>query len=85
MRKWIPVLVVLAALTGSVFGYPSLPLGGYVFVLIGVVMAASAFMPVQTGWPIVGVLAGCAVVAHVVYSYIVWRNDPDRRGLLGPR
>lgn len=52
--------------------------GGYVFVLIGVMMAASIFIPVRAGWPIVGALTACAVLGLVVYSYLVWRDDPDR-------
>lgn len=59
--------------------------GGYVFVLIGIVMAASVFVPISTGWPIMAGIAGCAILGLIAYSYVVWRDDPDKRGFFSPR
>lgn len=60
-------------------------IGGYVFVLIGIMMAASIFIPVNVGWPIVGVLTGAAVLGLIVYSYLVWKDDPNRGSMFPSR
>jgi uncharacterized membrane protein len=60
-------------------------LGGYVFVIVGILMAVSSFMPIETGWPIVAGLTAVAMLGLVVYSYVAWRDDPDKRGVFGPR
>ena len=59
--------------------------GGYVFAFIGLVMAASAFLPISTGWPVVWVVTACAILGLVVYSYLVWRDDPDKHNMFSPR
>lgn len=59
--------------------------GGYAFVLVGMLMVALSFAPVGNAMPLVIGLAACASLGLVVYSYLVWRDDPDKRGLLTPR
>ena len=56
--------------------------GGVVFVLIGLMIAASAFFPTSTGWPAVWIVTAVAILGVVVYSYVVWRDDPDKHGFL---
>jgi uncharacterized membrane protein len=60
-------------------------IGGYVFVLVGIMIAASIFVPITVGWPIVAALTAIAVGGLVVYSYFVWRDDPDKRGFFSAR
>ena len=56
--------------------------GGVVFVFIGLMTAASAFLPTSTGWPVVWIVTAVAILGVVVYSYVVWRDDPDKHGFL---
>jgi uncharacterized membrane protein len=55
-------------------------LAGRLFILLGVVIVAAAFLddPVVLIWVVLGgVLALLAVT--VVYSYLVWKSDPDKQ------
>ena len=53
-------------------------LGGRLFVVLGVAVAALGF--IQRGW-MLAVVVGMGVTVMlwlVIYSYLVWRKDPDR-------
>jgi uncharacterized membrane protein len=56
-------------------------LGGRLFVLEGLILVVAGLLgiggPVQVGL----IIAGVAIIVGVafVYSYIVWRDDPERR------
>jgi uncharacterized membrane protein len=52
--------------------------GGWLFVVMGVLMIACAV--VRTAWAVWVTLGagGAGVLALVVYSYLVWRRDPDK-------
>jgi uncharacterized membrane protein len=53
-------------------------LGGWLFIATGVVVLVTGLLAMW--WSIVAMLAmmGVAVVTMVVYSYVVWKNDPER-------
>lgn len=53
-------------------------LAGWLFIAMGIVLAASGF--VRQGWAVFGAFGflGACVVWMIVYSYLVWRKDPDR-------
>jgi len=53
-------------------------LGGWLFIATGVVVLVAGF--IETWWSIVAILAmsGVAVITMVVYSYLVWRSDPEK-------
>jgi uncharacterized membrane protein len=54
-------------------------LGGYLFVALGVLFAATgAFKLGRFGYVVVGA-AVAATAVLVVYSYVVWRRDPDKQ------
>lgn len=57
-------------------------LGGYAFMAVGAVSAIAAFVaaPEVFFWVLL-VGTGVAIVGLFVYSYLVWRDDPDRRTL----
>jgi uncharacterized membrane protein len=59
--------------------------GGYVFVLIGIMMAASVFMPIDMGWGVIGIISGIGVLGLIVYSYSVWKDDPNKRSMFSSR
>jgi uncharacterized membrane protein len=54
-------------------------LGGYLFMALGLAMVLSALLlpPQAFVWLILGGLLGTVAVL-VGYSYLVWRDDPDR-------
>jgi uncharacterized membrane protein len=52
--------------------------GGWVFVSVGLATIVSAFIgPRVAFWVLIGGLVG-GTVALIVYSYLVWRQDPDK-------
>lgn len=53
-------------------------LGGWLFILMGCNLALLGF--VQTVWMLVltGVVIGGSVIWMMVYSYLVWRKDPEK-------
>lgn len=55
--------------------------GGKLFVLEGVILAGAGLLGVAGAVQVGLIIAGVAVVVGVgfVYSYVVWRDDPDRR------
>jgi uncharacterized membrane protein len=57
-------------------------LGGYAFMAVGVASALAAVVagPEVFFWILLGGI-GVSVVGLFVYSYLVWRDDPDRRTL----
>lgn len=57
-------------------------LGGYLFIGTGALTAVVAFLfPAEVFFWVLIVGLGVSVVALFVYSYLVWRDDPDRRVL----
>ncbi len=53
-------------------------LGGWVFVFIGLISMASALIASTLAyWIVIGALLA-GVLALQVYSYLVWRQDPDK-------
>jgi uncharacterized membrane protein len=52
--------------------------GGWVFIAIGLMMMAT--VPVRAEWAIwvMAIAGGGAVLGLVVYSYLVWRRDPEK-------
>lgn len=54
-------------------------LGGWLFIALGVLFALTGLLKIGSfGFVVIG--AAVAVVAVlVVYSYVIWRNDPSRR------
>lgn len=55
-------------------------LGGYLFIAVGMLTAVVAFIfPPQAFFWTLFLGLGLAVVVLVAYSYLVWRDDPDRR------
>jgi uncharacterized membrane protein len=52
--------------------------GGWLCITVGVLMMITTL--VRTEWAIVGpaVAGGVAVLGLVVYSYVLWRRDPDK-------
>jgi uncharacterized membrane protein len=54
-------------------------LAGWVFMLMGAMFAVVAVFP--SGWVLLGTLIidGVLVIWIIVYSYLVFRSDPDRR------
>ena len=53
-------------------------LGGWLFVFVGVVMVASALSNSPEGFALLGPFVVALVALLFVYSYLVWRGDPDR-------
>ena len=52
--------------------------GGWLFVLCGVLLIVTGLLaPDQAAW-VAGIALGGCVLGLVVYSYWVWRSDPDR-------
>ncbi len=63
-------------------------LGGYLFMLVGAAtIVAGAFAPQGVAAIVLLGGLGAVVVTVAVYSYLVWRNDPDRQqiGAFHPR
>jgi len=57
-------------------------LGGYLFIGTGALTAVVAFLfPPEVFFWVLIVGLGASVAALFVYSYLVWRDDPDRRAL----
>ena len=57
-------------------------LGGYLFIGTGAITAVVSFLfPPQVFFWVLIVGLGGSVVGLFVYSYLVWRDDPDRRAL----
>jgi uncharacterized membrane protein len=54
-------------------------LGGWLFIALGVLFALTGLLKIGS-FAFVVIGAAVAVVAVlVVYSYVIWRNDPSRR------
>ena len=54
-------------------------LGGWLFIIMGLSMFASAFAgPRWLAITAMAVIPGLCVLWLVIYSYLVWRKDPDR-------
>jgi uncharacterized membrane protein len=57
-------------------------LGGYLFVVAGVLAVASALLlPPEMAFWVLMVGIGGVLATVVPFSYLVWRSDPDRRTL----
>ena len=53
-------------------------LAGWVFILLGVTFAVVGWHPNPRAIVVALVVSGLAVVWIILYSYLVWRSDPDR-------
>ena len=53
-------------------------LGGFVFVAIGLAFLASAALRSTVAITLIVAIAVAASVGLVIYSYLVWRTDPNR-------
>ena len=53
-------------------------LAGWLFIVLGVAVAACGLVAAAWLWIATGILGTAAVVWIVVYSYLVYRSDPDR-------
>lgn len=53
-------------------------LGGRLFVAAGLAVAASSLFGTQLMFIVTSVAVFVAVIVPVVYSYMTWRNDPNR-------
>jgi uncharacterized membrane protein len=54
-------------------------LGGWTFIGLGIVAILSAAAPGQWGFAVLMAVTFVAVTVLIVYSYIEWRDDPDRQ------
>jgi uncharacterized membrane protein len=52
--------------------------GGWLFIVLGLGIAATAFIKSEWAVSVVLITAIGGSLALVVYSYFVWRNDPNR-------
>lgn len=52
--------------------------GGWLFVLMGVLMMLCAALRAEWALWIMLVVGGAGVLGLVVYSYVLWRRDPDK-------
>lgn len=54
-------------------------LGGKLFIAVGLFMATAVFLPISELWVYV-MLAGLfgSIILLTIYSYIVWKQDPDK-------
>jgi uncharacterized membrane protein len=53
-------------------------LGGWLFVAMGAAMIVVAALWPGRAFVVVAAVGGAGVLALIVYSYVVWRNDPDK-------
>lgn len=53
-------------------------IGGYLFVMGGIVAVLSAALPFNVGFPILMVVAAFAGLGSVIYSYIAWRQETSK-------
>src|SRR2546427_7253932 len=58
--------------------------GGWVFSAGGVLLIVAGILHSSTAMIAMIVLVGAGMLGTVVYSYIVWRDDPDRISPAGP-
>jgi uncharacterized membrane protein len=58
-------------------------LGGWLFVLVGTTFVISGFAGSDVAHLVPILLSVTGVVTMVVYSYLEWRHDPDRRSPIG--
>ncbi len=59
--------------------------GGRLFVAAGIGLAIAALVRQPWLFAVVGIGGGGGLVALIAYSYIVWRDDPDRIPVTGTR
>lgn len=53
-------------------------LGGRLFILMGLTIAASGLIRSNWAWIVMLVVVFAGVFSMIIYSWLVWRNDPDR-------
>ncbi|MDV2988774.1 MAG: SdpI family protein [Dehalogenimonas sp.] len=54
-------------------------LGGRLFVILGLLLAASGIIGQEWAFYLVFGLMFAMIIYLVIYSYVVWKSDPDRR------
>jgi len=52
--------------------------GGWLFILMGLSIAASGLIRTAWAYVVMAIVVASALVWMIVYSYLVWRDDPDR-------
>jgi uncharacterized membrane protein len=52
--------------------------GGYLFVALGIAMAATIVLPVNVAFVAMGILGAAAALSAVIYSYVAWRQEMSR-------
>ena len=52
--------------------------GGYLIAVAGLLIVGASLLPLAFTGAIIGAVVGVAAVASVVYSYVVWRQEPSR-------
>jgi uncharacterized membrane protein len=57
--------------------------GGWLFILMGLAFIVIAFIRTQWAFMVVMALVLASVVVMTVYSYLVWRNDPEKSSPAG--
>jgi len=60
-------------------------LGGWLMIVLGLAEIAAGALDPSSGGQILLVGGGGVVVVTVAYSYIVWRDDPDRQSAVSTR
>lgn len=60
-------------------------LGGWVFIAFGVLILASGVLPGAIRFAPLGVLGAAVAIGLAIYSYLIWRTDPDRVEPAGTR
>ena len=53
-------------------------IGGWMFIAIGIVLAIGVLLPVTVSTALTASTAGSLVVALTIYSFFIWRGDPDK-------
>lgn len=53
--------------------------GGYVFVVMGLIVGGAGLVSSSVAFPYVILVAAFALLGLLVYSYLVWRDAPDRK------
>lgn len=58
-------------------------LGGWLMIFMGAIFACLSLIHTPTSFIVVGIVCFVCVISMIVYSWYVWRNDPDRISAAG--